>query len=424
MALYLCVMQLLSSVAEFDELPVRHNEDQINTELARRVMERGGWAVDTRNADDPHIKANLLFQAHFLRVHLPLSDYITDTKNVLDQSIRIMQAMVDVMADEGWLQGALRCMNLIQMLVQGRFITDSSLMILPHIGATEAADLEKLGYSCLPELADGVQCSETAAKAAVQRVLGSGIKSKEAMDVCRRVPMVQPTYTLHGKREAKSPDDVVNGKDGGNDEIEVHVRIANVREETKPKHLKQAYCPRYAYINHNCFFLEHVSLGKHSVCHMSSCRFPKAKEDGWWLVIGDVSNGELIALKRLAFSRTATAKLTVPRASLEFECKLFLISDTYIGIDQELQLVQPAWQDCYRGTHAEKVEPRSPKTSTDSMQLEPPTRGRYDEQAATRTAVPSTGTRNEFHSSSANSIIPAEYLDDFWADPAYDASAA
>lgn len=43
-------------------------------------------------ADDPHTKANLLLQAHLGRLALPISDYITDTKGVLDNSLRILQA--------------------------------------------------------------------------------------------------------------------------------------------------------------------------------------------------------------------------------------------------------------------------------------------------------------------------------------------
>ena len=70
-------------------------------------------------------------------------------------------------------------------------------------------------------------------------------------------------------------------------------------------------------------------------------RFPKAKEDAWWLVIGDTTNGEVLALKRMAFTRSANARLTVPRESLWNECKLFLMSDTYMGIDQEVTLLQP-----------------------------------------------------------------------------------
>ena len=114
----LLLLGVLCGVAEYDELPVRHNEDKENAELARQVQHHGGFAVDCRLADDPHTKASLLFQAHFLRLPLPMSDYATDTKSVLDQAIRILQAIIDVAADAGWLATALNAMNLMQMVMQ------------------------------------------------------------------------------------------------------------------------------------------------------------------------------------------------------------------------------------------------------------------------------------------------------------------
>ena len=42
-------------------------------------------------------------QAHFLQLGLPISDYVTDLKSVLDQSIRIIQAMIDIRANSGWI---------------------------------------------------------------------------------------------------------------------------------------------------------------------------------------------------------------------------------------------------------------------------------------------------------------------------------
>lgn len=79
------LLKLLSEAEEYSELPVRHNEDKLNGELARDVP----WPVDARNIDDPHVKANLLFQAHFTRCRLPISDYITDTDQVLAQRRRL-----------------------------------------------------------------------------------------------------------------------------------------------------------------------------------------------------------------------------------------------------------------------------------------------------------------------------------------------
>lgn len=80
-------LQVLCSVPEYDELPVRHNEDKLNAAMARGCR----FPVDARTADDPHTKAQLLLQAHLSRSPLPISDYVTDTKGVLDNSLRILQ---------------------------------------------------------------------------------------------------------------------------------------------------------------------------------------------------------------------------------------------------------------------------------------------------------------------------------------------
>ncbi len=45
-------------MSEFDELPVRHNEDKLNAAMSRTVR----FPVDARTCDDPHTKANLLLQ--------------------------------------------------------------------------------------------------------------------------------------------------------------------------------------------------------------------------------------------------------------------------------------------------------------------------------------------------------------------------
>jgi activating signal cointegrator complex subunit 3 len=48
-------------VDEYSELPVRHNEDELNAELAKECM----IPVHQNSYDSPHTKANLLLQAHF-----------------------------------------------------------------------------------------------------------------------------------------------------------------------------------------------------------------------------------------------------------------------------------------------------------------------------------------------------------------------
>ena len=40
--------------------------------------------------ESPFNKTNLLLQAHFDRCPLPITDFVTDAKSVLDQSIRVI----------------------------------------------------------------------------------------------------------------------------------------------------------------------------------------------------------------------------------------------------------------------------------------------------------------------------------------------
>ncbi len=49
---------MLCGVAEYDELPVRHNEDKLNMTLSESVR----FPIKEREADDPHAKAKLLLQ--------------------------------------------------------------------------------------------------------------------------------------------------------------------------------------------------------------------------------------------------------------------------------------------------------------------------------------------------------------------------
>lgn len=78
----------LQASSEYSELPVRHNEDGLNKTLSSALPLT---VQPPESFDSPHTKTYLLLQAHFSRAQLPIADYSTDTKSVLDQSLRILQ---------------------------------------------------------------------------------------------------------------------------------------------------------------------------------------------------------------------------------------------------------------------------------------------------------------------------------------------
>jgi len=83
------LMFVLTDAFEYAQLPVRHNEDLLNEQLAKDCP----YEVPAGTYNSPHTKAHLLLQCHFSRLQLPSSDYYTDLKSVLDQAIRILQVM-------------------------------------------------------------------------------------------------------------------------------------------------------------------------------------------------------------------------------------------------------------------------------------------------------------------------------------------
>jgi activating signal cointegrator complex subunit 3 len=133
-------LQLVADAFEFDELPVRHNEDLLNTDLARRCR-----ITLSSGFDSPHVKAHLLLQCHIDRQPLPVADYITDTKSVLDQCIRVLQGMVDFVADRGWLAAVCHFVSLAQMVKQACWLEPegaaSTLMTLPGMTVSLASQL-------------------------------------------------------------------------------------------------------------------------------------------------------------------------------------------------------------------------------------------------------------------------------------------
>ncbi|XP_055829264.1 DExH-box ATP-dependent RNA helicase DExH14 [Solanum dulcamara] len=275
-------LQILSGASEYDELPLRHNEENYNEKLAEKVR----YAVDHNRLDDPHVKTNLLFQAHFSQSELPISDYVTDLKSVLDQSIRIIQAMIDICANSGWLSSTITCMHLLQMVMQGLwFDRDSPLWMLPCMTDDLLSSLHNKGIASIQQLLD---CPSESLWA----ITGSSAASKLYQDM-RHFPRIQVRIKIQKKES--------NG--GKIFTLNIRLEDANTQRRTA-----KAFIPRY----------------------------PKVKDEAWWLVLCNTSAGELYALKRVSFSGRLQTHMDLPSTLTNFQgIKLILVSDSYIGFEQE-----------------------------------------------------------------------------------------
>nr|XP_028578883.1 activating signal cointegrator 1 complex subunit 3 isoform X1 [Podarcis muralis] len=329
------LLSILTDAEEYADLPVRHNEDQMNSELAKHVPVE----VNPHSFDSSHTKTHLLMQAHFEHAVLPCPDYVTDTKTVLDQSIRICQAMLDIAANEGWLVTALNITSLVQMLIQGRWIHDSSLLTLPnveyhhlHLFRKWNQGKRKSGYQgpieCLPELIAACDGKETVFASIVDRDFHA-TQITQAWHFLSHLPVIEVNMTIKG-----GSDDAVQEQN----ELPVPMLATNTRDNKKWIKLRadQEYVLQ---IN-----LRRLHVGYTKGRQDSKAiapRFPKTKDEGWFLILGEVDKKELVALKRVGYVRNQSAvsvAFYTPEIPGKYIYTLYLMSDSYLGMDQQYDI--------------------------------------------------------------------------------------
>ncbi len=320
------LLGILCNTSEYDDLPVRHNEEKLNEELAAHVR----WPVDAHLLDDPHTKANLLLQAHFADLAMPISDYITDTKSVLDQSVRILQAMVDVAADGGWLFTSLNCMHLMQMVAQGQWHTESSLSMLSHVDDRVLGVLaDEHGIESVAQL---LGLSQPAIARMLSRVLSAG-QLKEFLHSLSYLPIIDVKATVDtsfGQRPDVGNPKTFKQEEEDDDEDEETEKNEEVDDDDEGL-VGQV---------EGMVKVELVQLNKPPSRMAFTPRFPKTKEAAWWLVLGDPQSGELLALRRLSLQRTSKTSLTFPLPDRpgHYTYWLYLMCDSYLGLDQQVPI--------------------------------------------------------------------------------------
>ncbi|XP_012272228.1 activating signal cointegrator 1 complex subunit 3 [Orussus abietinus] len=305
-------LRFMSNASEYNELPVRHNEDLLNEELAKLCR----YQVDRHTYDSSNTKALLLLQAHFSRLPLPCTDYITDLKSVLDQSIRIIQAMIDIVAERGFLISTLRLIQLLQMIIQARWIDEPAVLTLPYIEKEHLYLFSSLP-KCLPQL-----CAKTfddynrLANVLLKKFTDNQVQ--QIHRVIKDMPIISIKLTLRGswadgdsEKPLPQPNQSCSYVDVYQDEE--YTLIIDMKRINHSNNLK-AYCPKYQ----------------------------KGKDEGWFLILGNVRRKELWALKRTAGVRNRIVQnhlqFTAPSHLERIKLSFYLMSDCYIGFDQQYDI--------------------------------------------------------------------------------------
>ena len=395
------LLALLSETQEYAELPVRHNEDLLNAGLASHVL----WPTHGWDMGSSHTKAFLLLQAHFQRLKLPIADYINDTKSVLDQIPRVINALVDISGHEGFLSAALGTMHISQMVVQALcMMTDSPLRQLPSLRnlpeeAWEEGTRVRGEDGDVGELRALIQADERKLRHVLARTVSVGVGGSDGVDVSKvaadlrrlSVLTVSKVRILEmaddgGDEEEEEEGEEEEGEEEEGEEVDEENEEGQEAggSKTKAKTAAASSTPvvvatapngKPLVVVDKDYILEVTLTSRPGRGHgppMTGSRFQKQQHShskqggghssGWWLTLGQPEEEELLALKRFTGGgggggrgggqeRTITMSLIFP-APLEAgpaTLQLYLVPDNIMGLDQRVAIEVEAVEEEVEG---------------------------------------------------------------------------
>jgi pre-mRNA-splicing helicase BRR2 len=285
------ILEIITAATEFEDIQIRRHEDHILS----RIYDRVPYKMQEPNFETPHFKAFVLLQAHFSRMQLPI-DLAKDQENVVKKVLTILSASVDVLSSEGHLN-AMNAMEISQMVVQAMWQKDSALKQIPHFDNDTVKAAQKYGVTDIYEFMESMDPDENPKYKELIKALN--LDNKQLSEAATFTNEYYPNVEL--AFEVLDPEEIAS-----NNPSYLAVTVTReLDEDDEPK--TEVHAPFY----------------------------PAEKTENFWLVVGDQRQRTLLAIKKVTIGRELKTKLeyTVTDPG-EHELTLFLISDSYLGIDQ------------------------------------------------------------------------------------------
>ena len=300
------LMDLLSKATEFEGVPVRHNEEGINEQLSNELPIK----LSNFNFGSSHTKTFLLIQAHFSRIPMPISDYKTDLKTILDNCIRILLFMADISFEKKYLDTTLNILTLIQMIMQGVWENDCSLKSLPNLEIKEIRNIINKGnISHICELCEMYHSGKDIKKFLEDECKINTSKNDEMenlIQILSKLPILDVSYKLYSldstlKRVYDSPI-IENG------DCQILINLKKIND-----------------IKNNLIIYS---------------RYGKIKSCRWFIVIGNIKTNEILVFEKVSFKEKVFKNISfiAPKEIDNDSLVLYLISDSYFGLDQQYNI--------------------------------------------------------------------------------------
>ncbi|CAD5212065.1 unnamed protein product [Bursaphelenchus xylophilus] len=319
------ILRVLTDCPEYAEIPCRHNEDLINQDLNKVIPFPLPKHADFESS---HSKTMILYQTHFSRIQIPV-DYLTDQRSVIESCVRIFQAILDFSAIKGWLDLTLSTIILLQQVVQARWFDDHPLTCLPHVSHAIAKALgaeltipklqDELGIRKLKGPPTEKQRSDVYNKMKKRLPLNE-FETKQITEALFSWPTIRLVDLKFQKGLLQCPLDPFQRFKKQNPPIPLEFgqefRLKVSLQITGPAaSQKSAFAPK----------------------------FPKEKSPGLIVILGEKEKNTVLACRKTGLilgnrPHHVFLNFFAPDVRGPLTLTLFIMSDSYLGIDQEYDL--------------------------------------------------------------------------------------
>ena len=287
------ILEIVTSATEFESIQIRRHEDHI----LRRVYDRVPVKMAQPAYESPHFKAFVLLQAHFSRMQLP-TDLAKDQEIILSKVLNLLSGCVDVLSSDGHLN-AMNAMEMSQMAVQAMWDRDSPLKQIPHFSPEVIKAANDFGAKDIFEFMDLMDPSEN--KDYEKMVKRLGLDNKQLAQAAAFTNNKYPNIEIDF--EVEDPENIATNSPAY---LKISATRGDEDEDGEPD--TTVHAPFY----------------------------PLKKMENWWLVVGDESTKNLLAIKRVTIGKKLETRLEfVPTRVGEQELTLYLMCDSYVGVDQD-----------------------------------------------------------------------------------------
>lgn len=278
------ILETLCRASEFEVVPIREGEFQMLQALHRKLPLK---VSEISISECSSFKTYVLLQAYFSRMKLTL-DFDVDLKEILCISLPLVNAIVDLLAGEGHLN-ATTAMDISQMLVQGVWDTDSPLKQVPFF---DSEIIKKCNAMKVETVYDIMSLEDSERE---QILTMEGEELSLVANFVNSYPNIELTYSID-----LSEPFVVN---------EVKIIEVHLNRDEEPETLE-----------------------------VISAKFPSAKKENWWLVVGEASTKELYSVKRVTPSQEMQnyeMEVNIPTSG-HHKLTLWCVCDSYMDADKEV----------------------------------------------------------------------------------------